>query len=128
MQKNILTKVCLWNILCLMFSLLYIEEGEACSIFEQSRSTYIYNGKQHWKESLESLICVIYTCWTNSGLRKEKPANSFWSRFIMNSLSVGVRSVPSLVNCRSKFDTSLRWRWNYVLLLRYFDKWKLSMK
>ena len=46
----------------------------------------------------------------NSGLRKEKPANSFWSRFIMKSLSVGVSSVPSLVNWRSKLETSFRWR------------------
>ena len=52
----------------------------------------------------------LYTCWTYSGLRKENPANSFWSRFIMKSLSVGVRSVFSEVNCLSKLLTSLRWR------------------
>lgn len=34
--------------------------------------------------------------------------NSVWSRFIMKSLSVGVSSVFSCVNCLSKFDTSLR--------------------
>lgn len=44
----------------------------------------------------------------NSGLRNEKPMNSVWSRFIMNSLSVGVRSVFSPVNCLSKLLTSLR--------------------
>ena len=48
------------------------------------------------------------TCWTNSGLRKEKQKNSFWSRFIMKSLSVGVRSSFSDVNCLSKLLTSLR--------------------
>jgi len=50
----------------------------------------------------------VYTCWMNSGLRNEKPMNSVWSRFIMNSLSVGVRSVFSPVNCLSKLLTSLR--------------------
>ncbi len=51
-----------------------------------------------------------HTCCTYSGLRKEKPANSFWSKFIMKSLSVGVRSVRSDVNCLSKLLTSFRWR------------------
>ena len=50
------------------------------------------------------------TCCTNSGLRKENPANSFWSRFIMKSLSVGDSSVFSEVNWRSKLETSFRWR------------------
>lgn len=47
----------------------------------------------------------------NSGLRYENPLNSVWSRFIMNSLSVGVRSIFSEVNWRSKLDTSLRCFW-----------------
>lgn len=51
---------------------------------------------------------LSYVCITNSGLRNENPANSVWSKFIMNNLSVGVRSVFSEVNCLSKFDTSLR--------------------
>lgn len=45
---------------------------------------------------------------TNSGFKYENPLNSFWSKFIMNNLSVGVKSVFSDVNCLSKFDTSLR--------------------
>jgi len=53
---------------------------------------------------------AAYTCCINSGLRYEKPAKSFWSRFIMNSLSVGVRSTFSEVNCLSKFETSFRCR------------------
>lgn len=45
-------------------------------------------------------------------MRNEKPINSVWSRFIMNSLSVGVRSVFSPVNCLSKLLTSLRCFYN----------------
>lgn len=56
----------------------------------------------------------------NSGLRNEKPMNSVWSRFIMNSLSVGVRSVFSPVNCLSKLLTSLRCFCNVNRILFFF--------
>lgn len=50
----------------------------------------------------------LQMCCTNSGFKYENPLNSVWSRFIIKSLSVGVRSVFSDVNWRSKLDTSLR--------------------
>ena len=81
-----------------------------------------YMRHKGWQKSLD--FDGLQTCCINSGLRKEKPANSFWSRFIMNSLSVGVRSVPSLVNCRSKFETSLRWRWK-IRHIKYFLYFKI---
>lgn len=60
------------------------------------------------KEENATVALAFYTCCTNSGFRNEKPMNSVWSRFIMKSLSVGVRSVFSEVNCLSKLLTSLR--------------------
>lgn len=54
------------------------------------------------------LSIVLYMCWMNSGFKYEKPINSVWSRFIINNLSVGVRSIFSEVNCLSKLLTSLR--------------------
>lgn len=56
----------------------------------------------------------------NSGLRNEKPINSVWSRFIINSLSVGVRSVFSPVNCLSKLLTSLRCFYNINIILFFY--------
>lgn len=47
-----------------------------------------------------------YTLMTNSGLVYEKPANSFWSKFMMKSLSVGVSSTGCLVNSLSKLEVS----------------------
>lgn len=47
-----------------------------------------------------------YTSTTNSGLTKEKPGNSVWSRFMMKSLSVGVNRGGSLVNSESKLEMS----------------------
>lgn len=68
----------------------------------------------------------------NSGLTKENPANSVWSRFMMNSLSVGVSFGASLVNSLSKLLTSLRlfcklkithfielWTWNGTMQIAY---------
>lgn len=43
--------------------------------------------------------------------------NSVWSKFIMNNLSVGVRSVFSDVNCLSKLLTSLRCFWKKITSL-----------
>lgn len=61
---------------------------------------------------LSVLVCshinAIYTLTMNSGLTKENPANSVWSRFIINNLSVGVILGASLVNSRSKLLTSFR--------------------
>lgn len=63
---------------------------------------------EKWRDVNRINPAGVQTCCTNSGLRKEKPKNSFWSKFIMNSLSVGVRSSFSDVNCLSKLLTSLR--------------------
>ncbi len=46
------------------------------------------------------------TSTTNSGLTKEKPGNSVWSRFMIKSLSVGVSRGGSLVNSESKLEMS----------------------
>lgn len=59
-------------------------------------------------EVMHCCVHFSYTCCTNSGFRYENPMNSVWSKFIMNNLSVGVRSVFSDVNCLSKLLTSLR--------------------
>lgn len=65
-----------------------------------------------------------YTVATYSGFRYEKPTNSVWSKFIINTLSVGVKSVFSDVNCLSKLDTSLRcfyWKEKYSIHWTWVD-------
>lgn len=58
----------------------------------------------HTGSAMESAF--TYTLMTNSGLVYEKPANSFWSKFMMKSLSVGVSSTGCLVNSLSKLEVS----------------------
>lgn len=53
-----------------------------------------------------AMEAFTYTLMTNSGLVYEKPANSFWSKFMMKSLSVGVSSTGCLVNSLSKLEVS----------------------
>ncbi len=45
---------------------------------------------------------IAHTSTTNSGFTNENPVNSVWLRFIMKSLSVGVKSVVRSVNVESK--------------------------
>ena len=109
-----------------MLDELWVEEGEPGKLILQNKECNLY-----CRKNIQVLIHInILTATTirlyhinnmnninmNNNNKQLMLSTSTWSRFIMKSLSVGVNSVPSLVNCRSKFDTSFRWRygWNWV--------------
>ena len=82
------------------------------SKFETSLRWRCNRTRKNWK-----YLCGIHIKLTDKlfmlnefRITKEKPANSFWSRFIINTLSIGLKLVFSEVNWRSKFETSLQWR------------------
>ena len=81
-----------------MLDELWVEEGEPGKLILRDKE---YDSYHHQ--------AVPYMNNMNMNNNKQMMlSTSTWSRFIMKSLSVGVNSVPSLVNCRSKFDTSFR--------------------
>ena len=101
-----------------MLDELWVEEGEPGKLILQNKECNLY-----CRKNIQVLIHInILTATTirlyhinnmnninmNNNNKQLMLSTSTWSRFIMKSLSVGVNSVPSLVNCRSKFDTSFR--------------------
>lgn len=76
-------------------------------------------GWLHCPLKLRSTVtATAYGLTMYSGLTYEKPTNSDWSRFIINTLSVGVKSVFSDVNCLSKLETSLRCFYNPDIMIQ----------
>ena len=107
-----------------MLDELWVEEGEPGKLILQNKECNLYCRKNIqvliYINNLTATTIRLYHIndmnnmnmnnmnMNNNNNKQMMLSTSTWSRFIMKSLSVGVNSVPSLVNCRSKFDTSFR--------------------